>query len=129
MQQGVGAIDQEIGVFEIAERHQVADDAEGQQPRHPLGAAGEALGGHAAGNQKIEHRQAAEQRLGRDQLLRHLLDLLGRQEQQPVLIEKRPAIRLVDIGEQRRLIAHLRGGGADATALLSQMQDVNWKAA
>ena len=50
--------------------------------------------------------QTADQRLCRDQLLRHLLDLLGRQEQQPVLIEKRSAIRLTDIGEQRGLGAH-----------------------
>src|SRR6266852_4477489 len=62
LQQDVGGIDQEIGIFEIAERQQVADDAKSQQPRNPIEPAGATLGGHCSGNEEIEHCQAAEQR-------------------------------------------------------------------
>src|SRR5229473_754205 len=62
LQQGVGGIDQEIGIFEIGERQQIADDAKGQQPGPKIGPAGATLGGHCSGNQEIEDSQAAEQR-------------------------------------------------------------------
>ena len=38
--QGVGSIDQEIGVFEIAEHHQIDGDPEDQQQANPTGPAG-----------------------------------------------------------------------------------------
>src|SRR5205085_6654136 len=59
-------------------------------------------------------RQAADQGLRRDQLLRDLIQLLGRQVQKPIAIEERAAIRLADMREQLRLGSHLiselRGG-------------------
>src|SRR5690242_11330257 len=54
-------------------------------------------------------RQAADQRLRRDQLLRDLVQLLGRQIQQAVAVEERAAIGLTDMREELRLGSHLIG--------------------
>src|SRR5205085_9283768 len=59
-------------------------------------------------------RQAADQGLRRDQLLRDLIQLLGRQVEKPIAVEERATIRLADMREQLRLGSHLiselRGG-------------------
>ena len=61
LEQRVGGLDEEIGVFEIAEHRQIDDDAEGQQYRHPVAAAHRAIGGDATRDQKIKQRQPEQQ--------------------------------------------------------------------
>src|SRR6202011_4069368 len=62
LQRGVGGVDQEIGVFEIAEHKHVDHDPEGQQQADPVGAAGQALRRNPTRNDEVEYRDAAEQR-------------------------------------------------------------------
>src|SRR5262249_2020871 len=50
-------------------------------------------------------REAADQGLSRDQLLRDRAQLLGRQKQEPVLFEERAAVGLADITKQLRMAA------------------------
>src|SRR5437868_9021225 len=62
LKQRVGGLDEEIGVFEIAEHREIDDDAEGQQYRDPIAAAGLPVGGHRPRNQEIKQREAEQQR-------------------------------------------------------------------
>jgi hypothetical protein len=58
--QGVGRIDQKIGVFEIAEYQEIDSDPEDQQQANPTGPAGAALRGDRSRYEEIEHSNAAE---------------------------------------------------------------------
>ena len=60
--QGIGGVDQKIGVFEIAEHQEIDGDPEDQQQANPTVPAGQALGGDPSGDDEIEYRDAAEQR-------------------------------------------------------------------
>jgi hypothetical protein len=62
LEQLVGRLDEEIGVFEIAEHREIDDDAEGQQQRHPIAAAHLPIGGEPARDQEIKQREAEQQR-------------------------------------------------------------------
>src|SRR5262249_32751115 len=60
--QNVGRVDQEIGVLEIAEHHQIDGDAETQEQRHAIEPSVQAAGGDPPGDQKIEQRQPEQER-------------------------------------------------------------------